>query len=234
MPIKAVFFDFMGTCLDWHSSVLSAFPTSIPSSSASELALQWRQQYFDLNAARVKKDLPVEPFDNTLSKALDLVLSNSFSNLASYFDVASKQRAVRAFHTQRAWPDVTPALQSLRDSGLEIFVHANGSTRLQLDLIASAKLSFNMLFSSELLGLYMPAPEAYHKIIELIGAKPEEVVKVAAHAWDIRGAKECGMKTVYVRRWTDDIEEDMEAVKDEFDAFLESMEELPGIVEKMG
>jgi 2-haloalkanoic acid dehalogenase type II len=233
MLVKAVFFDFMGTCLDWHSSVLSAFPTSIPADSASELALQWRQQYFNLNAERVKKDLPVESFDKTLSTALDLVLSDSFPDLSSYFDTASKQRAVHAFYTQSAWPDVAPALQSLRNSGLEVFVHANGSTRLQLDLIASAKLSFNMLFSSELLGLYMPAPEAYYKVLELVGAKPEEVVKVAAHAWDVRGAKECGMKTVYVRRWTDDIEEDMEAVRGEFDAFLESMAKLPEVINDM-
>jgi 2-haloalkanoic acid dehalogenase type II len=234
MPIKAVFFDFMGTCLDWHSSVLHAFPSSIPSDSASELALQWRQQYFNLNAARVKRDLPVEPFDDTLAKALDFVLDNTFSSLSSHFDADSKQRAVRAFHNQHAWPDVTAALGSLRDRGIEIFVHANGSTRLQLDLIASARLSFNMLFSSELLGLYMPTPAAYHKVLELIGAKPEEVVKVAAHAWDIRGAKECGMKTVYVRRWTDDIEENMEVVKVEFDAFLESMDGLLEVVEKLG
>jgi 2-haloalkanoic acid dehalogenase type II len=234
MPIKAVFFDFMGTCLDWHSSVLSAFPPSIPSDSASELALQWRQRYFDLNAARVKKGLPVEPFDDTLAKALDLVLNDAFSNLASHFDADSKQRAVQSFHSQHAWPDVAPALQSLRDSGLEIFVHANGSTRLHLDLTSSAKLSFNMLFSSELLGLYMPSPEAYYKVLELIGAKPEEVVKVAAHAWDIRGAKECGMKTVYVRRWTDDVEEDMELVKVEFDAFLDSMEDLLEVVTRLG
>jgi len=234
MPIKAVFFDFMGTCLDWHSSVLSAFPPSIPSDSASELALQWRQQYFHLNAARVKDGLAVEPFDDTLVKALDIVLDSAFSTFSSHFNAESKQRAVRAFHNQSAWPDVAPALQSLRDSGLEIFVHANGSTRLQLDLTASAKLSFNMLFSSELLGVYMPAPEAYHKVLELIGAKPEEVVKVAAHAWDIRGAKECGMKTVYVRRWTDDIEEDMEVVKGEFDAYLESMADLLNVVKRFG
>ncbi|KAF2634789.1 HAD-like protein [Massarina eburnea CBS 473.64] len=233
MPIKAVFFDFMGTCLDWHSAVLKAFPPSIPPDRASSLALQWRQQYFHLNSARVKQNLPIEHFDSTLAKALDVVLTNTFHDLDAQFDSSSRQRAVQAFHNQTAWPDVAPALQSLRDRGLEIFVHANGSTRLQLDLTTSAKLSFNMLFSSELLGVYMPAPEAHHKVLKLIGAKPEEVVKVAAHAWDIRGAKDVGMKTVYVRRWTDDIEEEMEVFKGEFNAFLESMEGLAEVVEKM-
>ena len=90
-----------------------------------------------------------------------------------------------------------------------------------------------MLFSSELLGLYMPAPEAYHKVLQLIDAQPHEVIKVAAHAWDLRGAKEVGIKTVYVRRWTDDIEEDMTALKDEFDGFLDGMQGLPGEIQRL-
>ena len=236
MTIKAVLFDFMGTCLDWHASVLTAFPPSIQQAEASSLALKWRQQYFDLNRVRVENKQPVQSFDVTLARALDLVLGNDFSHLASHFDSTSRQRAVRAFHTQKAWPDVLPAMQSLRSAGLETFVHANGSTRLQLDIVASSGLSsvFDMLFSSELLGLYMPNAEAYHKVLQLIDAKPNEVVKVAAHAWDLRGAKEVGWKTVYVRRWTDDVEEDMDTLKEEFDFFLENMDELPAVINRLG
>ena len=236
MPLKAVLFDFMGTCLDWHSSVLAAFPPTISPDEASSLALQWRQQYFDLNDARVKANQPVESFDITLARALDLVLSSSFRTLSTHFDRNSRHEAVRAFHRQKAWPDVAPALRALRSRGLETFVHANGSTRLQLDIVASAELGPNldMLFSSELLGVYMPNMEAYDKVLRLIDAQPEEVVKVAAHAWDLRGAKEAGMKTVYVRRWTDDIEEDMEALKDEFDVFLEGMDGLSAAIERLG
>ncbi|KAJ4299330.1 hypothetical protein N0V90_004575 [Kalmusia sp. IMI 367209] len=236
MPIKAVLFDFMGTCLDWHASVLAAFPSSIHSVEASSLALQWRQQYFDLNRVRVEKNQAVQSFDVTLARALDLVLSNEFSHLASHFDSTSRQKAVRAFHTQEAWPDVLPAMQSLRSAGLETFVHANGSTRLQLDIVSSSGLSssFDMLFSSELLGVYMPNAEAYHKVLQLIDAKPSEVVKVAAHAWDLRGAKEVGMKTIYIRRWTDDVEEDMNTLTEEFDVFLENMDELAAVINRLG
>lgn len=235
MTIKAVFFDFMGTCLDWHSSVLGAFPSSIPATEASSLALQWRQKYFDLNRTRVQNGQPVESFDKTLVDALDFVLRHDFSHLASRFDATNRNEAVRAFHTLKAWPDVPPALQSLRKDGLETYVHANGSTRLQLDIVASSGLSssFNMLFSSELLGLYLPQPEAFNKVLQLINAKPHEVVKVAAHAWDLRGAKDVGMRTIYVRRWTDDIEEDMTTLQEEFDFFLENMDDLPSVIKRL-
>lgn len=130
----------------------------------------------------------------------------------------------------QAWPDVRGAIDELKAAGYEVFVFGNGTTRLQLDLCRSAGLAFNMLFSSELLGLIKPDPKSYHKVLQLVRVKPKECVMVAAHAWDVRGAKDVGMRTVYVRRWTDDINEDMEIVKGEFDVFLEDMTDLAEVV----
>jgi FMN phosphatase YigB (HAD superfamily) len=93
-------------------------------------------------------------------------------------------------------------------------------------------LSINMLFSGELLGILKPAPESFHKALDLVRLKPEECVMVAAHAWDVRGGKDVGMKTVYIHRWTDDINEDMDIVKRENDFFLEDMTELAAVIER--
>ena len=41
------------------------------------------------------------------------------------------------------------------------------------------------------------------------------------------------MKAICMHRWTDDIDEDMEKVKTEFDTFLEGMEDLPAMIERM-
>lgn len=144
-----------------------------------------------------------------------------------------KEGVVKAWHSMPAWPDVKPAISRLKELGYEIFVHANGTTRLQLDLCRSSGLSFDMLFSSELLGVYKPARENYEKVLRLLKLTGEECVLVAAHAYDTRGAKAVGMRTVYVHRWTDDIEEDMEIVKKENDVFLESMEGLGDVIGKL-
>ena len=136
-----------------------------------------------------------------------------------------------AWHSMPAWPDVPPAIEALKAAGYEVFVFANGTTRLQLDLCKSSGLRFNMLFSSELLGVYKPAPESYRKTLELVKVRPEESVMVAAHAYDTRGGKDAGMKTVYIHRWTDDINEDIDIVKGENDFFLDDMR---GLVEVIG
>ncbi|KAJ5827487.1 Haloacid dehalogenase type II [Penicillium robsamsonii] len=228
--IKAVFFDFMGTCLDWHSSVVQALPTAIPKDEASKFALEWRRRYFLENSKRVSENLHPEDIDITLARTLEALLDQSPDH-KPHFEAEINKKIIKAWHSQKAWPEVSDAIKILRqDLGLEVFVHANGTTRLQLDLTRSSGLEFNMLFSSQLLGAYKPRPEAYKKGLELVKLRPEEVVLVAAHAYDLRGAQACGLRTVYIHRWTDDIDENMEVVKNEFDVFLENMDDLAGAI----
>ncbi|KAK9319167.1 HAD-like domain-containing protein [Lipomyces orientalis] len=203
--IKAVFFDFMGTCLDWHSGTIKALPQTISESERIEV---------------------------TLEKTLDALLEKRPVH-KHLFDEKTKERCITAWHSMPAWPDVARAIGQLKSAGYEVFVHANGTTRLQLDLCKSSGLSFNMLFSSQLLGVYKPAPESYREVLRLVNVKPGEAVLVAAHAYDTRGAKEAGMKTVYIHRWTDDINEDMEIVKGENDFFLEDMTNLAAVIKQL-
>ena len=230
--IKAVFFDFMGTCLDWHTSVISTLPSSIPSSVRSNLALEWRQDYFDSNASRLAANKPPENIDITLYNTLTSLLSK-YPEHEARFDEVKKRECVEVWHSMRAWEDVPPAITALRKEGYEVFVFANGTSRLQLDLCKSSGLEFDMLFSSQLLGVYKPAAESYIKTLELVNVKPEESVMVAAHAYDTRGAKEAGMRTVYIRRWTDDIKEDMDVVRTENDTFLEDMKGLVEAIRRL-
>lgn len=231
--IKAVLFDFMGTCLDWHSSAVAGLPSAIPTDVRSQLALDWRHAYFDYNAARLASGKEPEDFDVTLRKVLDSLLDERYTHLRSYFEDdegEAKKRAVAVWHDMKAWPDVPPAIEKLRKEGYEVYVHANGNTRLQVDLCRSAGLQFDMLFSGELLGVLKPDPESFHKALRLLRLEPKQCVMVAAHAWDTRGGKAVGMKTVYIHRWTDDVNEDMDGVRFDHDAFLEDMRILPDVV----
>lgn len=229
--IKAVFFDFMGTCLDWHTGIVKIIPQSIAESERSKLALEWRQMYFDAVAARLTADEPPEAIDSTLRKTLEALLGKRRAH-EKVWDEQMKDQCIVAWHSMPAWPEVPKAIDEIKAAGYEVFVFANGTTRLQLDLCKSSGLIFNMLFSSELLGVYKPAPESYRKALQLVNVRPEETVMVAAHAYDLRGAKEAGMKTVYIHRWTDDIKEDMNVVSRNNDFFLKDMTNLAEVIER--
>lgn len=231
--IKAVWFDFMGTVLDWHSSIVDALPSELSYEEKSKSALDWRQAYFDHNSKRLAEGEPVLDFDETQRRVLDAFLDLQ-PDLKQHFPAHIKAQLVSAWHNQKAWPDVHAAMKALKqDPSVEVFVHANGSTRLQLDLVKSAGLEFDMLFSSELLGVYKPSPESFLKAMKILKLKPEECVMVAAHAHDVEGAKAVGMKTIYICRWTDDILEDQEALMSQFDAYLRDMTELSATIYKL-
>ncbi|KAJ7191574.1 (S)-2-haloacid dehalogenase IVA [Mycena pura] len=201
--IKAILFDFMGTCLDWHSSILPALPSTLSHDAKSD-----------------SRSNGAKPTSTPTPRG-------SHPEIKPLFSEEVQEKAVAAWHHQKAWPDVAAALRKLKeDCGLEIYVHANGTTRLQLDLVRSSGLKFDMLFSSELLGCYKPAPENYRRALGLLKLRADECVTVAAHTSDLRGAKAVGMKTVYVRRETDDVWEDQEVIRSENDVYLEDMQEL--------
>lgn len=232
--LKAIFFDFMGTCLDWHAGTVSVLPQSLDEPVRSQLALEWRQHYFDSNTARLSRNEAPEDIDVTLRHTLHTLLEK-YPQHRDAFDSAAIDRCVAQWHSMPAWPEVPQAMAKIKESANrpEMFVFANGTTRLQLDLCRSSGLSFDMLFSSALLGVYKPALESYQKTLGLIKLKPEETVQVAAHVNDLRGAKKAGIKTIYIKRWTDDIEVDVDSVKDEFDYFLEDMSGLPEIIAEL-
>ncbi|KAJ6560108.1 (S)-2-haloacid dehalogenase IVA [Mycena capillaripes] len=230
--IKAILFDFMGTCLDWHSSILPALPSTLSHDVKSDFALEWRQTYFDANTARIRNGEPPEDIDITHRRTL-LAMLDKHPELKPHFTEDGQDEAVAAWHSQKAWPDVAEALRKLKERGLEIYVHANGTTRLQLDIVRSSGLRFDMLFSSQLLGCYKPDPENYRKALGLLKLRADECVTVAAHTSDLGGARAVGMKTVYVRRWTDDIREDQELVRSENNAYLEDMEKLDQVISKL-
>lgn len=77
---------------------------------------------------------------------------------------------------------------------------SNASRATLLRLNAYAGLRWHQALSAEDARAHKPAPEVYQLAIDAAGCPPERVLKVAAHAWDLRGAQTVGMRTAYVQR----------------------------------
>lgn len=212
---KAIFFDFMGTCLDWHSSVVEAIPDRFNRVTRSKLVIAWREAFFADIRYRFENNLYPEDIDVAQARLLKEVSESEGITLSDQ----EQETAVAAWHHMKAWPDVVDGLQQLR-SKYEVFVLANGTTRLQLDLVRTSGLQFSMLFSNQLLRSSKPNLEIYKKAMHLVGVLPWECVMVAAHAYDLRAAKKAGMKTVYIKRWTEDTKENMKEVEQDVDLFI--------------
>lgn len=124
--------------------------------------------------------------------------------------------------------DVIPALQRLGNAGYRLVALTN-SGRETLDAqLAFSTLNqyFDRAYSVEEVGKYKPAKEVYHWALSQENILPHQGCMVAAHAWDVAGAKWAGLQTLFLKRpgvaWytlgppSDYVFEDLGKVADEF------------------
>jgi 2-haloacid dehalogenase len=195
MPIRALVFDVFGTLVDWRSGVAQAFAASGVGGDAEPLADAWRARYRPILAEVNAGARPWGDFDALHLATLDGLLAEHGMDLP----LEDRQRLVRAWHRLDPWPDVRPALEALRSRRV-VAALSNAHVALLVDLARHGDLRFDCLLSAELARAYKPAPEAYRTAARLLGVEPAELMLVAAHPWDLDGARAVGLRTAFVDR----------------------------------
>lgn len=99
-------------------------------------------------------------------------------------------------------PDVSPALQRLKASGLRLACLTNSS---RAGVAAQMKYSgldafFERQLSVESVGKYKPHADVYRWAALEMAHETGECMLVAAHGWDVAGAKWAGMQTAFIAR----------------------------------
>lgn len=101
-----------------------------------------------------------------------------------------------------AHADVAPALAMLHACGVRAMAVTNGSAEVTGALLRRARLQGMMerIVSIDEVGHWKPRREVYATCARFAGVRPERLALVAAHGWDIQGARQAGLVTGYVRR----------------------------------
>ncbi len=101
-----------------------------------------------------------------------------------------------------AYPDVAPGLETLKAQGYKIVSLTNSSNNGVTAQFEFAGLTdyFERRFSVEDMQVFKPHARTYEWVLEELGVAPEEVLMVAAHAWDLAGAKAVGLQTAFIQR----------------------------------
>jgi 2-haloacid dehalogenase len=254
LPPKALTFDVFGTVVDWRLTVTStliknaAAKTSSPSSSAnlspkvrdrvSELADQdwgqfaqeWRNSYKQFVKSFVPGETEWRDIDTHHHLSLiDLLKKWKLEGL--YTEEEVKDLSL-IWHYLDPWADSSSGLRNLGTKFITSTL-SNGNQSLLKDLQEHGQLGFKKLQSSADFKAYKPHPSVYKGAAMAMGLETSEVAMVAAHLGDLKAARGCGMKTIYVERkqeedWSPEQEEYKEArlwvdmwIKGDEDGFLE-------------
>ena len=195
MAVRALVFDVFGTLVDWRSAVTEAFRASGVAGDPAELADDWRSRYRPILAEVNEGSHPWGDFDELHLVTLGDLLSERRVELSA----EERQRLVGAWHRLDAWPDVRAGLEALRRRRVAAAL-SNGHVALLVDLARHADLRFDCVLSAELAHAYKPAAEVYRTAARLLAVDPAELMLVAAHPWDLEGARAAGLRTAFVDR----------------------------------
>ncbi|UUV32864.1 haloacid dehalogenase type II [Amycolatopsis roodepoortensis] len=181
MEIDALVFDILGTLVDEPAGIRDAVRRAAPDADADELAGRWLGHVETEQRRIVAGERPYAPSD---------VLDREAAQLTTNTDVVPKLEP---------WPDVAEGLARLAEQYPIIGLSNAGRSSL-LRINAHAGLRWHQALSAEETRTYKPDPAVYELAVKASGAPPERLLMVAAHAWDLRGARSVGLRTAYVAR----------------------------------
>ncbi len=101
-----------------------------------------------------------------------------------------------------AHPDVPDALDRLRAAGYTLVTLTNGSSdtvAAQLDHAGIARY-FDRALSVDAIRQFKPAPAVYLHATAVLGVDVDQALMIAAHDWDVVGARSVGMPGAYLAR----------------------------------
>ncbi|HEY2702123.1 MAG TPA: haloacid dehalogenase type II [Candidatus Dormibacteraeota bacterium] len=199
--VQVLAFDIFGTTVDWRTGVAEQVAEIAAGRGitldAGALTDAWRERYLP-SMERVRSgERPWAVLDALHRESLDELLE--LFGVAGAFDEPSRRRLVRTWHRLPAWEDVAEGLDRLRRR-YTVVALSNGGFALLVHLIKAARLEFDAVLSAENARRYKPDPRVYRMAGELLDVAPGQVLMVAAHRWDLDGARSAGLRTAFVER----------------------------------
>ena len=137
-----------------------------------------------------------KPLLAVLEQALEGVLAEH--ELTATAD--HKAALLKGLECLPARPDAGLAFRTLAEAGIVVMALTNGSDASTRKLLSGSGLDglVDHVVSVEAVELSKPRREAYAHAAQIARAGLDSMALVAAHSWDIQGAKAAGMTTAYL------------------------------------
>jgi len=170
----------------------------------SALSDEWRTRQFEYTWLRVASQHYADFWQVTQDA---LVFATKKLNLE--LTAVKREKLMNAYVTLKAWPDVAPALSTLKKSGYRLAFLSNLTPKMLDGCIRSAEFEgrFEQVLSTDQAKTYKPDPRAYRLGTDVLKLRREEILFVAFAGWDAAGAKAFGYPTFWVNRLKLPVEE---------------------------
>lgn len=191
--IKAVFFDMNETLLS-----LELLNNKFMKLFKDEYALKyWFTSLLHTSTIIASMDEYVN-FAQLAKAELDSLIQES----GQYITQDVKNSILNSFKYLAPHGDVIEAVKTLKHKGIKVIVVSNSSIQMMGEQLTNAGIIdlFDDYYSVDSVNKYKPFKDIYGFVAEQQKVKPENIMMVATHGWDLFGAKKAGLQTGYVKR----------------------------------
>lgn len=199
--VRALAFDVQGTCVDFYQPILRMGETLNRAKGITadwaRLSAEWRDLYrkaLDEVIAGHRSWLRV---DAIYRQALDVLLERH--QLSERFSAAERDELNLVWTRLDAWPDSVAGLGRLGRKFVTSTL-SNAGMAAVVAVVRHAGLPFDAVLTAELARNYKPSPAVYQLAVDYIGYRPEQIMMVACHKYDLKAARAFGMRTAFVAR----------------------------------
>ncbi len=217
-------FDVYGTLFDTRGVV--DVLRSMVGDIAEDLVDTWRSKQLEYSFRRGVMNKYVD-FAICTEQALQYTLLHHGVQMS----VVEKRSLLDFYKKLPIYPDARACLSELKSTRHEVFAFSNGSERAVRDLIHSAGINqcFTGVVSVEGVRMFKPHISVYEHFNKSSYSEKSNTWLVSGNSFDVIGAADYGMKTVFVRRLKTNILDPWDISPT---ATVNSLEELPGVIEE--
>jgi 2-haloacid dehalogenase len=199
--VRALVFDVFGTCTDWRGSIIREIDTVAQAKGltvdSSAMADEWRREGYIRGIARIRAgETPYVSSDDLFRGKLDELLPKFGLSGLTEGEIVDLAHAWRRL---APWPDTVPGLTQLKRK-FTISTLSNGSFATLTTMAKRAGMPWDCIISTELRRTFKPEREAYLLAGLLLDLQPDQVMLVAAHESDLKGAQAAGLHTALIPR----------------------------------
>jgi len=192
-------FDLYGTVVDMQTGLTRAATPYLKSKGwpgdPARLVTWWRRAHFEnsmIDALLQRRHIPYREIGR-------ISLSYTLERAGIAHTQDEVRKLVAEIERLQPFPDVVEALTRLKKK-YRLVILSNGDPDMLEAIRPRLGIEFDRLISVAEADCFKPHAAAYRKAAEIMGARPEEILFVANHAFDCLGAKACAMRTAFVDR----------------------------------
>jgi 2-haloacid dehalogenase len=199
--IKALLFDVQGTIVDFYSTIVregEKFTKARGIEAAwTKITEQWRGGYRKRLDDVISGKVEWRSTDVIYRDALDDVLAEY--PWGDKLSASERDELNGLWSRLDPWPDTVPGLARLRRK-FTLSTLSNGSMASVVGIVKHGGLPMDAVLTAELVKSSKPDPKVYALGSSSLALRPEQILMVACHKYDLAGAKKFGFNVAFIQR----------------------------------